>query len=485
MPWPDGGQADRVPLMTTAGRQASARKPGAGPCGTLRHRTANLHGRLARGLLLSVVLSLIAVSVGSVGVAAAHSPTILTPLAGSAINNPTPTFSGVVGSEGEDETLTIFSGTSREGTKVEKTEPMEFPSQLWQFLPAALPDGTYTAVVEEEEGGTAQVTFTVDTTPPAVTLTFPGNGSSTSTGSQLLEGSAGTAPGDLPTVSVLLFAGSTIGTQAPLEALTVNESQGTWAGTFGGLSPGTYTARAQQSDTAGNIGASAPVTFTVNPSGGGSGIPPAASFKWFPALPRTGENVTLVSSSTDAFSPITSFAWALTSSGPFRVGKPVLTTSFSTPGAHVVQLRVTDGYGLSSVATQTIPVRSSPLILMQPFPIVRIAGSETSSGVRLSLLSAQAPAGARVTVSCRGHGCPAKSESRVALFSKRKAGAVIVEFRRFERRLRDGVVLEIRISKPGEIGKYTRFVVRRGRLPRRVDMCLGPAGGKPLVCPSS
>lgn len=459
MPWPDGSQADRVPLMTTA----------------------------ARGLLLSVMLSLIAATTGSPGVAAAaHSPTILTPLAGGAINNPTPSISGVVGSEGEDETLTIFSGSSGEGQRVEQIGPIEFPgSQLWQFTPASLPDGTYTAVVEEEEGGRAQVTFTVDTTPPAVTLTFPGNGSSTSTGSQLLEGSAGTAPGDLPTVSVLVFAGPTIGTQAPLEALTVNESQGAWAGTFGAPGPGTYTARAQQSDTAGNVGASAPVTFTVNQGGAGPGIPPAASFKWFPSLPKTGENVTLVSSSTDAFSPITSFAWSLTSSGPFRVGKPVLTTSFSTPGAHVVQLRVTDGYGLSSVATETIPVRSSPLILMQPFPIVRIAGSETRTGVRLSLLSAQAPAGARVTVSCKGHGCPARSESRVALSSKRKAGTVVVEFRRFQRRLRAGVVLEIRIAKPGEIGKYTRFVVRRGRLPQRVDMCLGPAGGKALVCPSS
>jgi hypothetical protein len=47
------------------------------------------------------------------------------------------------------------------------------------------------------------------------------------------------------------------------------------------------------------------------------------------------------------------------------------------------------------------------------------------------------------------------------------------------------VTLEIRVSKPGEIGKYTRFRLRRGRLPERVDMCLDPAGIKPLVCPSS
>jgi hypothetical protein len=57
-------------------------------------------------------------------------------------------------------------------------------------------------------------------------------------------------------------------------------------------------------------------------------------------------------------------------------------------------------------------------------------------------------------------------------------------FQRFERRLRAGVTLEIRISKAGEIGKYTRLVVRRGKLPQRVDVCLDPAGVKPIVCPS-
>jgi hypothetical protein len=150
-----------------------------------------------------------------------------------------------------------------------------------------------------------------------------------------------------------------------------------------------------------------------------------------------------------------------------------------------VQLRVTDADGLSSIATETIEVTSVPLILMQPFPIVRIAGSETSTGVHLSLLTAQAPVGARVTVRCRGRGCPVRSESRVAASRKSKAGTLVVEFRRFERSLRAGVTLEVRVSKPGEIGKYTRFVVRRGRLPLRVDSCLGPAGIKPIACPSS
>jgi hypothetical protein len=122
---------------------------------------------------------------------------------------------------------------------------------------------------------------------------------------------------------------------------------------------------------------------------------------------------------------------------------------------------------------------------MQPFPIVRIAGSETFSGVDLRLLTAQAPTGAKITITCKGHACPTKSESRVVVSRKKKAGAVTVEFRRFERALQAGVVLEIRIFKAGQIGKFTRFTVRHGKLPERDDACLGPTGVKPIVCPSS
>jgi hypothetical protein len=163
----------------------------------------------------------------------------------------------------------------------------------------------------------------------------------------------------------------------------------------------------------------------------------------------------------------------------------VISISFSTPGSHVVRLRVTDAKGLSSIAVKTIEVASPPLTLMQPFPIVRIAGSDTSSGVKLSLLTVQAPTGARVTAQCRGRGCPVKSESRLAASSKNRAGTVLLTFRRFERPLRAGVILEIRVSKPGEIGKYTSFAIRRNKLPARVDACIGPTNPKPFPCPAS
>jgi PKD repeat protein len=285
-----------------------------------------------------------------------------------------------------------------------------------------------------------------------------------------------------------LFAGESTGPQA-LEALEVPASGASWSATFGGLAPGTYTAQATQHDAAGNTGTSGAVTFAIVAAPSASPPPPpVASFSWIPAAPRTGESVSFVSSSTDAGSPITGFAWSLTAAGSFSPGKPVLATSFATPGSHVVRLLVTDAGGRTSLATQTVPVGESSHPLMQPFPIVRIVGSVTSFGARVRLLSVQAPLSAQVLVTCKGRGCKTKSESRFASASsatKGKPGAVTLAFQHFERSLRAGVVLQIRVSKPGEIGKFTSFTIRRNRPPTRTDRCLMPTTSTPILCPST
>lgn len=213
--------------------------------------------------------------------------------------------------------------------------------------------------------------------------------------------------------------------------------------------------------------------------------PPVASFTWFPNSPHTGEAISLASNSTDAYSPITGVSWDVAGNGPFIAGASVRTTSFATPGGHAVRLRVVDANGFSSIATRTITVTRAPVSLMAPFPVVRIAGSEFSSGVMLSLLTVQAPLGARITVTCRGHGCPAKSEMRVAVSSGRKhqGGVVLVTFPRFERALRPGIVLVVRIWAAGKIGKYTSFTIRHQKLPVRVDACLSPSNSA-IPCPS-
>jgi hypothetical protein len=436
---------------------------------------------------------------------------VTTPEAGEVLTSSKPTVSGLAGQASGDDpsvTLKLYEGSTVAGSPIQTYKVTSSGGNWTTGAVSALADGTYTVLAEQADaagntGTSAAVTFAIDTTLPAVTLTSPANHSSTSAEFEAFSGAAGVSAGDRPQITVKLFAGLTITNEA-LKEVTVPAANGHWSAAFGGLSSGTYTARAQQSDGMGRIGFSKPVTFTVNipapgtpkvipptvgaPSAGTTPqLPPVASFHWFPSAPHTGEVVSLVSTSTDATSPITGFAWSIAGNGAFSAGAPALNTSFSTPGAHVVLLRVTDANGLSSVVAETIPVTWPEPTLMQPFPVVRIAGSENASGVRVGLLTVQAPVGATVNVTCRGRGCPARSQNVVATSgrSKRTKGMVVIALRRFERTLRAGTVLEIRVSKPGQIGKYTRFAVRRGKLPARLDTCLSPAGIKPIACPSS
>ena len=116
---------------------------------------------------------------------------------------------------------------------------------------------------------------------------------------------------------------------------------------------------------------------------------------------------------------------------------------------------------------------SGPLLL-DPFPIVRIRGRLTPNGARVTRLTVRAPSGVRIAVSCRGRSCPARRFAR-------SAG---LRLRRFERVLRAGTRLDITITKPGYVGKWTTIVIRRGAAPRRRDRCVYPGGRDRVQCPA-
>ena len=102
-----------------------------------------------------------------------------------------------------------------------------------------------------------------DTTPPAVTLASPANGSATNDTTPTLAGSAGNAPGDSATVTVKIWSGT--GTSgSPLHTLAVTRSGSSWSTDAPALAQGTYTARAEQSDSAPNTGFSSANTFRVD-----------------------------------------------------------------------------------------------------------------------------------------------------------------------------------------------------------------------------
>jgi hypothetical protein len=416
----------------------------------------------------------------------------LSPISGET-NDATPSFSGTAGVAPGDIPsirLKIYSGAVAAASQPVREVLIAPDGGSWTSGPVeVLADGQYTVLAEQSNelgntGVSGEATFTLDTRPPAVTISAPANGSSAVGTAQLVEGAAGTAPGDSSTIAVTLFSGQSPTPGALLQTRVIEAVSGQWKVPFEGLAPGTYTIQAEQSDQAGNTGRSEAPTFTLLAPGAAAPAaqPPSSAFTWSPTTPRAGEPVSLLSSSTDQSSPIVSFAWDLGGAGAFAPGPAAITTSFATAGNHPVRLSVTAADGLSSVATETIPVGPARAALMNPFPIVRIASSDTKAGIRLRLLKVQAPAGAGISVLCRGRGCPLKSQRRVA--TPAKSGPPTYRFHSFERGLRAGVVLEVRVSKAGVIGKYTRLAVRRGRLPQRVDQCLDPGGVKPIVCPT-
>ncbi|MGH2899923.1 MAG: hypothetical protein ACRDMZ_14710, partial [Solirubrobacteraceae bacterium] len=116
--------------------------------------------------------------------------------------------------------------------------------------------------------------------------------------------------------------------------------------------------------------------------------------------------------------------------------------------------------------------------LLSPFPVVRLRGRVDRVGVRITLLTVRAPARSKVAIYCSGRSCPRRRFTVTA-------GRRLVRARRFERRLRGGTILKVYVTKPGYVGKYTRFRFVRNRVPLRTDRCALKAGTKPRPCPTS
>jgi hypothetical protein len=135
---------------------------------------------------------------------------------------------------------------------------------------AVTPGGTCTNVASFDglgavltEAVTGNSTPAPDTTAPAVTLTAPSNGSTTTQTVPTFTGAAGTAYGDEPSVTVKLWEGSDT-SAAPLQTLVATPSAGTYSVQASpALAEGAYTVQAEQRDAAGNVGLSAAAAFTI------------------------------------------------------------------------------------------------------------------------------------------------------------------------------------------------------------------------------
>jgi len=196
--------------------------------------------------------------------------TITTPSAGASLSDATPTFAGTAGDQpGDSATVTVrlYPGTGTTGTPA-ATFTAQRSGTTWNVdAPTALADGPYTAVAEQADdsgdvGTSALRPFSIDTVAPSPTLTEPAAGATVTTAQTTFRGAAGDATGDGATVAVEIHAGQTMG-GALVDRVTATRSGTTWS-VPKALVSGVYTARADQSDAAGNRGESAAVTFTVD-----------------------------------------------------------------------------------------------------------------------------------------------------------------------------------------------------------------------------
>jgi PKD repeat protein len=248
----------------------------------------------------------------------------------------------------------------------------------------------------------------------------------------------------------------------------------------------------------GNHGGEVVHTVSVQAVGGGGGLaprPPVASFTITPAVAVANQPVLFTSTSSDPDGTVKEQVWDLNGDGNYDNGGGVTALrAFADAGEYVIGLRVTDDAGLVSFDSQTVTVLPAPGSnvttqksgprLLSPFPVVRIAGRITKRGTRVLVMRVSAPVGAQVSVRCTGRSCPFKKQVRTISTGANSLTAVSVRVRRLERLLLPGVRVRVYVTKPGAVGKYTKFRFRAGKAPARTDSCLLPGSWAPAECPA-
>jgi hypothetical protein len=216
-----------------------------------------------------------------------------------------------------------------------------------------------------------------------------------------------------------------------------------------------------------------------------------SAFSFAPAAPFVGQTVTFTSgaAASGQNNALVLQDWDLDNDGEFDDGTgATVRRAFAPAGSYVVRHRAVDKFYNEAIAVQTVTVVNPPdTPLLAPFPVVQMAGRVTRKGTRVRL-SVIAPDGASITVRCRGRGCPLRRQTRTARVGPVTfgAGTRVIRLRRLERHtLRRGAIVKIIVTKPGTIGKYASFKMRRGKPPRRTDACVFAGTSVPISCPSS
>ena len=263
------------------------------------------------------------------------------------------------------------------------------------------------------------------------------------------------------------------------------------------LPEGRYTFRVRATDTAGNPAIQSR-TFIVDTT------PPTLSIGFGPSG-TTSDSTPLFGFSAEGGATVEcSIDQGTPAYGPCASATTHAAAAPLADGAYVFRVRATDRAGNQTTATRTFTVgtdspaprpdpappatpKPSKLLLMSPFPLVRISGTLTASGARIRLLSVHAPRGALVRVTVRpacSRGRRSSRRCRVLQASGTVGRRAVIGFRGLAHAYRSGTVIVVRVWRADRIGKYTRFTIVRGKAPRRVDQCLMPGATSGSRCPS-
>jgi Big-like domain-containing protein/PASTA domain-containing protein len=273
-------------------------------------------------------------------------------------------------------TVRIYVGTSASGAPIE-TLTAALSAGAFATAPANIGDGTYTVQASQADqagnvGTSAPRTFRIDTTAPAVTITAPADGNSSTATTPTFAGTAGDAAGDGGTVTVKVYGGSSV-SGSPVQTLTATRSGTSWSvPVSAALAIGTYTAQAEQSDSVGHTGTSAPSTFTIVATPPTNHAPACTDgTKSTPNATPASIALTCTDADGDALTLSIIAAPGHGSLGTISSGSVTYTPTGTYAGPDSFTFKASDGKSDSNVATISITVGSPgppPLPTPKPKP---------------------------------------------------------------------------------------------------------------------
>ena len=97
----------------------------------------------------------------------------------------------------------------------------------------------------------------------------------------------------------------------------------------------------------------------------------------------------------------------------------------------------------------------------------------------IGLALGDVPSGSKVTMTCAGNGCPFSSKSFNVKGAIKTMGLADVFL---DPKLKPGMVIELRVTKPGWIGKAFQYEIRAADDPLSTTKCISEDGSQTVAC---